>query len=184
MADKQATVMDVWEITQSMQKIVSNHVKLLLDQYKVIKGIYGGPNKILMETVREFWPQGTDKFFVLFDMWLENQMQAFEKTVDESIKEYAESVTALEFMSPNTDHYLMLVGEHTKLWIENYKKLKERREQASQETLDAMKKLLPMPVHPILDNANSWIMEQNERIENEVIDKVKKFNIKLETVRE
>lgn len=184
MEDKQATVLDVWEVTQSMQKIVGNHVKLLLEQYKTMKGIYGGPNKVLMETVREFWPQGTDKFFVLFDMWLENQMQTFEKTVDESVKEYAENVSALEFKSPNTDHFLMLVGEHTKLWIDNYGKLKERREQTNQETLDAMKKLLPITVHPILDSTNRWIMEQNERVENEVIDKVKKFNFKLDAVRD
>jgi hypothetical protein len=183
MKDKQATVMDVWEITQSMQKIVGNHVKLLLDQYKVIKGIYGGPNNVLMESVKQFWPQGSDRFFTLFDMWLENQMGMFEKTIDESIKEYAENVTALEFSSPNTDHYLMLVGEHTKLWIENFKKLRKSREQNNEETIDAMKKLLPAAVHPIIENTNKWITEQNERIEDEIIENIKKYNLKLESSR-
>lgn len=179
MAQKQDTMMDVWEVTQGMHKILTNHVRLLLEQYKTMKGLYGG-NKALVDAAKDFWPKGTEKFFAMFDVWLENQLETFERSVDDSVKDYAESISALEFQSPNTNHFQMLVGEHTRLWIDNYQKLRERREQTSLEAVDAMKKLLPAMIHPVIDNTNRWMQEQNQRIERELLERIKKFNIQVE----
>jgi hypothetical protein len=172
---------DVWVVTNETQKMLAEHTKLLLDQYKTIKGVYGWPNKMLMDIIAEYWPNGSAKFFEVFDMWLEQALKSIEKSVDDYVKDYANAVSGFKFTAPNTDHYRMLVGEHTKLWVENYRKLIEHREQLSRASLDALKQMLPFQVHPILDNANNWIMKQSEAVDREIIDRVKKFSLAQES---
>ena len=179
MPKKNGKKVDVWELTGSMQKMVAEHAKALLGQYRQIRGIFDGPNKILLDAVMEFWPQGTEKFFELFDMWLRDQMDIFEHNVDDSIKEYASRISALEFTSLGGD-YRNLAKEHTDLWIANYKKLRERRTQVSQASLDALKEMLPAMVHPILDNANRWLVMQNEILERQLIARVKESLLELD----
>lgn len=179
MSKNQADISDIWDIVKETQKMAANHAKLLLDQYKTIKGIYGWPNKAFMETIMQNWPDWVQEFYKEFDKWLEGQMQLFESNIDESVRDYVKAISDLKFTTPNMNRYQMLVGEHTKLWMDNYKKLRERREQISQESLESMKKTLPAPVHPMLETANRWVMEQNERMEKEIIDRVKKFSLGL-----
>lgn len=176
MAKNKSENNDVWVVTNQTQKMIAEHVRLLMDQYKTIKGVYGWPNKMLMDLIADYWPDGTAKFFEAFDMWLEHELRIFEKNIDDYVEEYARSITDIKFTAPNTDHYRMLVGEHTKLWMENYKKLIEHRQQVSKASLDALKQMLPVQIHPILDNANDWIIKQSEAMDREIIDRVKKFS--------
>jgi hypothetical protein len=175
---------DVWVVTNETQKMLAEHTKLLLDQYKTIKGVYGWPNKILMDLIAEYWPNGSAKFFEVFDMWLEQALKSIDKSIDDYVEDYAKTVSGLKFTSPNADHYRMLVGEHTKLWIENYRKLIERREQLSRASLDTLKQILPLQIHPILGNANDWILKQSEAMDREIIDQVKKFSLGLRSDEE
>ena len=181
MPKKQDGYVDVWEVTREMQRMLAGHSKLLLSQYKTIKGIYGWPNKALMDTVMEMWPNGTGKFFDIFDMWLEDQVRIFDTNMEESVADYVKTVSDLEFTAPNAEHYRMLVGEHTKLWLENYKKVRERREEANRVSLDSLKQMLPLMVHPILENAYKWLSEQNERIERQIIEQMKSLTADMES---
>ena len=180
MSKNQANIPDVWDIVKETQKMATNHAKLLMEQYKTMRGIYGWPNKALTDMVMEFWPNGTGKFFDAFDIWFGQEMQAFERNINESIDDYAEAIADFRYTAPNTDHYRMLVGEHTKLWMDNYKKLRERREQAARESFDALKKMLPVTVHPILETASKWITEQNERFEDQLLESIKKQVLALD----
>lgn len=165
----------MWVVTNETQKMLAEHTKLLLGQYKTIRGVYGWPNKMLMELIEEYWPDGAAKFFDAFDMWLEQALNFIEKGIDDYVAEYAKAVSDIKFSAPNTDHYKMLVNEHTKLWLENYGRLIERREQVSYASLAALKQMLPAQIHPILDNANDWLMRQSEAMDMEIINRVKQF---------
>jgi hypothetical protein len=181
MTEKKQKEMDIWGIIKDMQKITTDHMKLMLDQYKEIRGIYGKPNKNLMDTVTEQVPESSQKFYELFNMWLEDQLSFFEKNIDEMLREYADSISTFEYFAPSTYKYRMLVDEHTKLWIENYQKLKERRNWVNKESLASLKKMLPETVHPILDYASKWLEEQNERMDKEIIERVKKYSQNIDT---
>jgi hypothetical protein len=184
MSKNQANIPDVWDIVKETQKMATNHAKLLMEQYKTMKGIYGWPNKMLTDLIAEYWPNGTARFFEAFDIWFEQTLKSIERNIEDYVEDYAKTISGIKFTAPNADHYRMLVGEHTKLWIENYKKLIERREQISQESLNALKKMLPIQVHPILDNANDWIMKQSEVMDREIINRVEKFSLAQESDEE
>ena len=177
MTDNENNGFDVWGFNNEMQKITANHVKLLMEQYKTVKGIYGFPNKAFMETITQNWPDWVQEFYREFDKWLESQMKLFEDNIGESVRDYVKAISDLKFTTPNMNRYQMLVDEHIKLWIENCKKIRERREQINQESLESMKKTLPAPVHPMLETAYKWVMEQNENTEKEIIERVKKFSL-------
>jgi hypothetical protein len=170
---------NVWEKTNGMHKMVANQIKLMLDQYKMMRGLYGGPNNAMMESVKAFWPQGTENYFKSFDIWLEQELQVFEKNLDGIINEYAKNIADLDFTAPNTDHYKMLVGEQSKLWLENYEKFKEQRDQMKRESLESAKKMFPAVIHPIIENTNKWFMDQNEKLELQILEQIRKYTLDL-----
>lgn len=173
--------MDVWEITKDIQKMLTEHTRLLLDQYKTINGIYRWPNKVFNESIREYWPDSTKKAFEAFDTWLEQELQIFEKNIYEFVGEYTKEISELKIIAPSPDIYRQMVDEHTKLGIANYQKLNENRKQIVQESLDVMKKTVHPSVYTILETAFRWIMEQNEIMEKEILDRVKKISLALKS---
>jgi len=184
MPKQQANSADVWDLTDDMQKMAIKHTKMLLEQYKTMKGIYGGQNKVLMDAVMDFWPQETRKFFETFDIWLEQELQIFDKNVYEFVDGYSQEISELKIIAPSPDIYRQMVDEHTKLWIANYMKLKERREKINKESLESVKAVFPPAVHPILESINRWIMEQNEKMETEMLGMIRKFVSNLDKDRD
>ena len=180
MSKNQENMPDVGEIVKATQTMAMDHAKLFIEQYKTMKGIYGWPNKAFMDSIRQNWPEWAQEFFKKFDIWVEDQMKSFEENTGGSIKDYAKNIMDLKFTAPNMNRYRVLVDEHTKLWIENYEKLMERREQTNQEWFENLKKTLPSPIYPILETAYNWVMEQNTRMEKEIIERVKKLSLDLE----
>jgi hypothetical protein len=178
MAEKENNLFDVWEFNKEMRKITADHVMLLMDQFKTLRGIYGVPDKNLNETVKDYLPKSSSQFFQIFNFWVQEQVKLFETLIQEAIKDYTRGVKALEFRAQNKDRLMMLLDEHAKLWTQNYKKLRERREDIYNASLDSIKKMLPVPVHPMLDNANRWLMEQYKRLEDEMIERIKRHNLK------
>lgn len=178
MAETENNIFDVWEFNKEMRKITTSHVMMLMDQYKTLKGIYGVPDKNLDETVMDYLPKGSSQFFQMFNFWIQAQMKLFEILIEEAIKDYTHGVEALEFRAQNKERFMMLLNEHARLWTENYKKLRERREEMYNASLDTIKKMLPEPVHPMLDNANRWLMEQYGKLENEMLERIKNQNYK------
>jgi hypothetical protein len=175
MPKQQVDSTDIWDLAKGLQKIAINHTKMLLEQYKTMKGIYGGQNKVLMDAVMDFWPQETRKFFETFDIWLEQELKIFEENIYEFVDGYSQEISELKIIAPSPDIYRQMVEEHTKLWIDNYTKLEERREQINRDSLESIKVMFPPVVHPILESINQWIMGQNEKMGTELIGTIRKF---------
>ena len=165
---------DVWEFNKEMQKIISNHVLLLMEQYKTMYGIYGSSDKNINITKIDYWPQGYSQYRETYNLWMQGQIKLFESLIEEAIKDYTRGVEALEFRAQNKNRFQMLLKEHAKLWTENYERLRDKRKEIYTASLDALKKMLPEPVHSVLDNTNKWLMEQYEKLEDEMIEKIKK----------
>jgi hypothetical protein len=166
---------DIWEITRRMHNIIDEYTKLIISQYKAIRGFWGSSTKTMMDTIGDFIPDDMRHFFETFDMWLDGEMQVFAKYLEESLDEYAKLVSSLEFTAPDTERYKRLLEQHTGLWVENYLRLKEQREQVSLQSLEAVKTMFTPAVHPVLDIAFRWIAEQNDRLEEAILDKIKRY---------
>jgi len=179
MADEK--VVSVLDFIREMQKLVNEHVRLSLTQYREMMGLYGVPSKVMKDTMGDFWPEGSEKVFEFFDRWFEEQMKLLERNIESSMGETVKRFAAEDMPMPTGRDMQKFMGEHADLWLRNYRKLKENREQMNGATLEFLKKVLPETMHPVLENANKWMNAQNEKLEAEMAKKLqaKSASVKL-----
>jgi hypothetical protein len=122
--------------------------------------------------MQEFFPKNSDKFFELFNRWFDEQMYIFEKNVENVSKESSKGIQVDESYYPGMKEYQKFVAEHIDLWIKNYRKMIESREQYDNASLEFLKSIFPDTMHPMLENANKWKREQTERLEADVLSKL------------
>jgi len=49
-----------------------------------------------------------------------------------------------------------------------------KREEEYVESFEALKKVLPAAIHPMLEVSNNWLIAQYEKIEDEMLEMIKK----------
>lgn len=171
MADDENYLFDVWALGRQMQKIMANHAQLLLEQYRTLQGLYGGPNISL--GAGDMWPKGSEQAREAFEKWARAQMGSFTDTLRDSLKEYIEDAHDLEVSAPSVNRYLEMLREHTRLWIENYEKLRIRRDKAYMESFETLKASVPEQFRPYIDKAHQWLITQYEMMEEQLLQRLK-----------
>jgi len=77
MPDETTELFDVWNFSREMQKVMGNHLNLLMQQYRIILGIYGGNDNTFREAMLKYWPRSSE-YYEVFDRWIERQANILE----------------------------------------------------------------------------------------------------------
>ena len=173
MVEDSEKVLSIWDVVKEMQRITNEHIRLSWSQYREIRELYGTPYKFWRDAMQDFFPQSSEKFLDMFNRWFDEQVQVFEKNMQGAVTEGTKGIDVGKIPDAQTREFQKFVQDNVDLWIKNYQKLTDSREEYDSATLAFLKSIFPESMHNMLENANKWKREQTEKIEDDVMLKLK-----------
>jgi gas vesicle protein len=169
MNDEQQKVLSAWDVMKEMQRMMNEHVKLTLNQYREVLEFYGTPTKMLKDAVAQYWPKGSEALFENIDRWFDEQMKTVMKNLENATVESTRRMPGEDMQMLGSKEMQKIFGDPSGLWKSNYKKFKESREQMDKAALDFAKSMLPANLHPMLEKTSQWYKEQADKMEDEIM---------------
>jgi len=177
MTDEDTTkIMTPQEMAQTMQKVVSEHMKLAFRQYKELKAQYGTPNRAAAVFLKSMYPKLTHDLIDSMNSWIDEQLDMIETNLEPGMGvDYTKMPDEwVQPKVPSIEEFQKLVNDRMKLAFKQYKDLRELYGTPRKATLDFMKSVSPKNIQDLIENVDKWIEDQTNELESTVEHELEK----------